>query len=52
MVGSFAEAFGPAALRFLRPIRVVGCGGGSYFGFSFCDGRHNQYCSGKEREVS
>ena len=35
MVGSFAEAFGPAALRFLRPMRVVGWGGGSYFGFSF-----------------
>lgn len=35
MVGSFAEAFGPAARRFLRPIRVVGAGGGSYFGFSF-----------------
>ncbi len=34
-VGSLAEAFGPAALRFLRPIRVVGCGGGSYLGFSF-----------------
>ena len=35
MVGSFAEAFGPAAFRFFLPIRVVGCGGGSYFGFSF-----------------
>jgi hypothetical protein len=38
MVGSFAAAFGPAALRFLRPIRVVGCGGGSYFGLSFFKG--------------
>ena len=35
MAGSLAEAFGPAALRFLRPIRVVGWGGGSYLGFSF-----------------
>ena len=34
MVGSLADALGPAALRFLRPIRVVGCGG-SYFGLSF-----------------
>lgn len=37
MVGNFAAAFGPACLRFLRPILVVGCGGGSYFGLSFCD---------------
>jgi hypothetical protein len=51
MVGSFAEAFGPAALRFLRPIRVVGCGGGSYFGFSFCE-RQNQYGWAKEKEHS
>ena len=36
MVGSFADAFGPACLRFFRPMRVVGWGGGSYFGFSFC----------------
>jgi hypothetical protein len=36
MVGSFAEAFGPAAFFLRRPIRVVGCGGGSYLGFSFC----------------
>jgi hypothetical protein len=35
MVGSLAAALGPACLRFLRPIRVVGCGGGSYLGFSF-----------------
>src|SRR5207248_2993179 len=35
MVGSFAEAFGPAAFFLRRPIRVVGCGGGSYLGFSF-----------------
>lgn len=35
MGGSFAEALGPACLRFRRPIRVVGCGGGSYLGFSF-----------------
>lgn len=35
MAGNFAAAFGPAALRFLRPILVVGCGGGSYLGFSF-----------------
>lgn len=27
---------GPAALRFLRPRRVVGGGGGSYLGLSFC----------------
>ena len=33
--GSFADAFGPAALRFFRPILVVGRGGGSYLGFSF-----------------
>lgn len=34
MAGNFAEAFGPACLRFLRPILVVGCGGGSYLGLS------------------
>ena len=34
-MGSLAEAFGPAARRFLRPIRVVGRGGGSYFGFFY-----------------
>lgn len=38
MAGSLEDAFGPAALRFLRPMRVVGCGGGSYLGFSFCGG--------------
>jgi hypothetical protein len=37
MVGSFADAFGPAARRFFRPIRVVGLGGGSYLGLSFCE---------------
>lgn len=42
MVGSLAAALGPAALRFLRPIRVVGCGGGSYFGLS-CSDRCYQY---------
>jgi hypothetical protein len=31
-----ADALGPAALRFFRPMRVVGRGGGSYLGFSFC----------------
>lgn len=36
MVGNLVEALGPAALRFLRPIRVVGGGGCSYLGFSFC----------------
>lgn len=36
MAGSFAEALGPAARRFLRPMRVVGAGGGSYLGLSFC----------------
>ena len=35
MAGSFPAALGPACLRFLRPIRVVGCGGGSYLGLSF-----------------
>jgi hypothetical protein len=35
-VGSFAAALGPAALFFFLPMRVVGCGGGSYLGFSFC----------------
>jgi hypothetical protein len=35
MVGSFAAALGPACLFFLRPILAVGCGGGSYLGFSF-----------------
>lgn len=35
MGGSFADAFGPACLRFLRPMRVVGAGGGSYLGLSF-----------------
>lgn len=34
MVGSFWAALGPAALRFLRPTRVVGWGGGSYLGLS------------------
>jgi len=38
MAGSLEDAFGPAALRFLRPMRVVGCGGGSYLGFSFYGG--------------
>ena len=36
MGGSLAEALGPACFRFLRPILVVGCGGGSYLGLSFC----------------
>lgn len=36
MSGSFAAVLGPAALRFLRPRRVVGGGGGSYRGLSFC----------------
>src|SRR3569833_1156071 len=35
-VGSFAAALVPAAFLFLRPMRVVGRGGGSYFGLSFC----------------
>lgn len=35
MVGSFAAALGPACFLFLRPILVVGCGGGSYLGLSF-----------------
>ena len=35
-MGSFVAALGPACLRFLRPRRVVGCGGGSYLGLSFC----------------
>lgn len=35
MAGSLAEAFGPCCLRFFRPMRVVGAGGGSYFGLSF-----------------
>jgi hypothetical protein len=34
-MGSFAAALGPAAFFFFLPMRVVGCGGGSYFGFSF-----------------
>lgn len=41
MAGSLEDAFGPAALRFLRPMRVVGCGGGSYLGFSFCEGKQS-----------
>lgn len=36
MSGNLEAVLGPAALRFLRPIRVVGGGGGSYFGLSFC----------------
>src|ERR1700759_1725635 len=36
MVGSLAAALGPTALRFRLPMRVVGCGGGSYLGLSFC----------------
>lgn len=43
MVGSFAAALGPAAFLFLRPMRVVGCGGGSYFGLSFYR-ENGQYC--------
>lgn len=35
MAGNLVDALGPAALRFLRPIRVVGGGGCSYLGFSF-----------------
>jgi hypothetical protein len=35
-MGSFAAALGPACFFFFRPMRVVGCGGGSYLGFSFC----------------
>jgi hypothetical protein len=35
MSGSFDAVLGPAALRFFRPILVVGGGGGSYLGFSF-----------------
>lgn len=34
--GSFAAALVPAAFLFLRPTLVVGRGGGSYLGFSFC----------------
>jgi hypothetical protein len=33
--GSFAAALEPAAFFFLRPMRVVGRGGGSYLGLSF-----------------
>jgi len=44
MGGSFPAALAPCCLRFLRPIRVVGWGGGSYLGLSFCwwvrDGSH------------
>ncbi|KAL4807740.1 hypothetical protein BDV18DRAFT_135934 [Aspergillus unguis] len=35
MSGSLEAVLGPAALRFLRPMRVVGGGGGSYLGLSF-----------------
>jgi hypothetical protein len=38
MSGSFEAVLGPAALRFLRPMRVVGGGGGSYLGLSFYEG--------------
>lgn len=38
MSGSLEAVLGPAALRFLRPMRVVGGGGGSYLGLSFCNG--------------
>ena len=34
--GSLAAALVPPALFFLRPMRVVGLGGGSYLGLSFC----------------
>lgn len=34
-MGSLAAALGPAAFFFRRPMRVVGCGGGSYLGLSF-----------------
>ena len=37
-MGSLAAALGPACFFFLRPMRVVGCGGGSYLGFSFWRG--------------
>ena len=37
MTGSLVDALGPAALRFLRPMRVVGGGGCSYLGLSFYD---------------
>ena len=36
-MGSLAAALGPAAFFFFLPMRVVGCGGGSYFGLSFCN---------------
>lgn len=36
MSGNLEAVLGPAALRFLRPMRVVGGGGGSYLGLSFC----------------
>lgn len=42
-MGSFAAALGPACFLFLRPILVVGCGGGSYLGLSFC--RNVNACS-------
>lgn len=35
MSGSLAAVLGPACLRFFRPMRVVGGGGGSYLGLSF-----------------
>jgi hypothetical protein len=41
MLGSFADALGPAARRFLRPMRIVGRGGGSYLGF-FCRVQNQQ----------
>lgn len=40
MSGSLEAVLGPAALRFLRPRRVVGGGGGSYLGLSFCRGAY------------
>ena len=36
MSGSLEAVLGPAALRFFFPMRVVGGGGGSYLGLSFC----------------
>lgn len=50
MSGNLEAVLGPAALRFLRPIRVVGGGGGSYLGLSFCRGvrtdHTHQDCAG------
>lgn len=51
MVGSLADAFGPAAFLFLRPMRVVGCGGGSYLGLSFYTEVRSQICMEERRSL-